>query len=152
MTAAASTASVGFSIQNKPLWATFNTSSGQLSGTPSSSDVGSYPNIVIGASNGSASAALAGFTITVPKAGTVTLDWQAPSANTDGSPLTDVAGYTIQYGTIESLLTQSTTVDSQTTSHTLENLTPGVWYFAVSAYTSDGIQGALSEVVSTTVQ
>lgn len=36
-----------FSIVNKPSWASFNTSTGQLSGTPARGDIGSYAGIVI---------------------------------------------------------------------------------------------------------
>lgn len=147
----ASTAMVGFSIQNKPTWATFNTSSGRLEGTPTSADVGSYPGIVISASTGSAQASLAGFTVTVLPGGSVILSWQAPTTNTDGSALADIAGYTIHYGTIASLLTQSVNVDNPTTSYSIENLSAGVWYFAISAYTSAGVDGALSDVVSATL-
>ena len=42
-----------FSIQNKPSWLVFNTTTGKLSGTPSSADVGTYSNIVISVSDGS---------------------------------------------------------------------------------------------------
>src|SRR5690348_670528 len=35
-----------FAITNKPAWATFSSSTGQISGTPSAADVGAYPNIV----------------------------------------------------------------------------------------------------------
>src|SRR5579859_2284120 len=44
-----------FGVQNKPAWATFSASSGQLSGTPSSVQVGSYSNIVISVSDGTTS-------------------------------------------------------------------------------------------------
>lgn len=142
---------VGFSIQNKPTWATFNTSSGELDGTPTSTDAGSYPNIVISASTSGAQAALAGFTITVLPLGDVVVSWQAPTTNTDGSPLANVAGYTIHYGTIASLLLQSATVDNPTTSYTFQNLASGAWYFAISAVSSAGVEGAWSEPVSVTV-
>ncbi|MDN3388538.1 Ig-like domain-containing protein, partial [Pseudoalteromonas sp. APC 4017] len=54
-----------FTIINKPSWASFNTSTGELSGTPDNSDVGSYANITIGVSDGTASASLAPFTLEV---------------------------------------------------------------------------------------
>lgn len=41
-----------FSIQNKPSWATFDTTTGQLAGIPSNSDKGTYTNIVITVSDG----------------------------------------------------------------------------------------------------
>ncbi len=56
---------VSFSIANKPGWATFDTTSGQLSGLPTDAQVGSYSNIVISVSDGSNSLSLAPFTIDV---------------------------------------------------------------------------------------
>jgi Glycosyl hydrolase family 26 len=46
---------VSFSIQNKPVWATFAPTTGTLSGVPSASDAGRYPSIVISANTGSSS-------------------------------------------------------------------------------------------------
>ena len=54
-----------FSIQNRPSWATFNTSTGALSGTPSSAQTGTYSNILISVSDGTASASLPAFSIVV---------------------------------------------------------------------------------------
>jgi Putative Ig domain len=56
-----------FSIVNRPAWATFSKTTGQLSGTPSTADVNSYSNIIISVSNGSATAALAAFSIRVTR-------------------------------------------------------------------------------------
>ncbi|MBN8444009.1 MAG: tandem-95 repeat protein [Gammaproteobacteria bacterium] len=54
-----------FSISNKPIWATFNTSTGALTGTPQNNQAGLYPNIVVTVTDGQLSAALPAFTITV---------------------------------------------------------------------------------------
>jgi hypothetical protein len=54
-----------FSIQNRPSWATFSTSTGRLQGTPTAANVGSYGNIVISVSDGQASAQLSAFAIIV---------------------------------------------------------------------------------------
>ncbi|NVC63650.1 tandem-95 repeat protein [Vibrio sp. 05-20-BW147] len=54
-----------YSIANKPSWATFDTATGALSGTPSNSDVGTHAGIVISVSDGSVSASLPAFAITV---------------------------------------------------------------------------------------
>src|SRR5205807_983919 len=54
-----------FSIINQPSWATFSAGTGQLSGTPTSANVGSYSNIVISVNDGTSSVALPAFTITV---------------------------------------------------------------------------------------
>ncbi|HEU4603398.1 MAG TPA: right-handed parallel beta-helix repeat-containing protein [Steroidobacteraceae bacterium] len=51
-----------FAIQNKPDWATFSTTTGSLSGTPSSA--GTTTGITISVSDGKSSASLASFSIT----------------------------------------------------------------------------------------
>src|SRR5690606_35966569 len=54
-----------FSISNRPSWASFSTSTGQLSGTPRSSHIGTYSNIVISVTDGNATTSLGPFTIQV---------------------------------------------------------------------------------------
>jgi len=56
-----------FSIQNQPSWANFNSGTGELSGTPASVNIGNYPDILISVSDGTQTASLAAFTITVAK-------------------------------------------------------------------------------------
>lgn len=73
--------SIGYSIQNKPTWATFNTASGQLQGTPAPSDVGTYPNVVISASDAAGTASLPGFSVTVRQSGATTTSVLRPSYN-----------------------------------------------------------------------
>lgn len=57
--------SMVFNITNKPAWVTFNSSTGQLSGTPGSAAVGYYQGIVISVSDGTSTAALPPFFIYV---------------------------------------------------------------------------------------
>ncbi|UCE75819.1 MAG: putative Ig domain-containing protein, partial [Gammaproteobacteria bacterium] len=57
--------SLTFSVQNQPSWASFSSSSGRLSGTPTANHVGTYDNITITVSDGSSSASLSPFSITV---------------------------------------------------------------------------------------
>jgi hypothetical protein len=54
-----------FSIRNLPAWAAFDTVTGELTGSPSAAQAGTYTSIVISVSDGEASAALAAFPITV---------------------------------------------------------------------------------------
>ena len=54
-----------FSIQNKPSWAEFNTSTGLLEGVPSLSDEGIYSNIIISVSDGTETVSLEPFSIAV---------------------------------------------------------------------------------------
>jgi hypothetical protein len=144
-----------FTIAAKPSWATFSTATGRLSGTPATTDAGTYSSIVISVSDGKAVTTLSPFSITVnaPVVRSAMLSWTPPTTNTDGSTLTNLAGYRIAYGTSASSLSNVTTVPTAgVTSYTLENLTSGTWYFAVSAYTADGLESALSTVVSKTIQ
>jgi hypothetical protein len=144
-----------FSIANRPAWATFNAATGQLSGTPASASAGTYSNIVISVSDGKASAALAAFAITVADAssGAASLTWVPPTQNTDGSTLTNLAGYRIVYGVSATQLTQTIQVtNAGTSSYVVENLAPGTYYFAIRAYTSGGAESTDSNVVAKVVQ
>jgi hypothetical protein len=54
-----------FSVQNMPVWASFDTKTGLLAGTPSNLDAKVYSSIVISASDGVATSNLSAFSITV---------------------------------------------------------------------------------------
>jgi hypothetical protein len=54
-----------FSISGKPTWASFSATTGKLSGTPGTADVGNHSNIVISVGDGELTSSLAAFTITV---------------------------------------------------------------------------------------
>jgi hypothetical protein len=85
-------------------------------------------------------------------AGTAVLSWTPPTTNTDGSTLADLAGYRIYYGTSPDALTATVQVaNPSTVSHTLTGLAPGTYYFGVKAYTSTGIESAISNVVTKVV-
>lgn len=142
---------LAFSISNKPEWATFNTSSGKLSGTPSAADVGTYSNIAISVSDGQASTALSPFAIAVTAIsnGRATLSWTAPTENTDGSALANLSGYRIRYGTSAGALTQTIVIDNASvTTYVVEDLAPATWYFAVTAVNSSGSESAYSNVAN----
>src|SRR4029077_8312979 len=72
-TNAASGTALTFSVLNMPSWASFSTSTGMLSGTPSSSQVGTYSNIVISVSDGAQTSSLPAFAIKVASAGNLTI-------------------------------------------------------------------------------
>jgi Putative Ig domain len=147
--------SLAFSIANRPSWATFDTTTGQLSGTPAAAQVGAYSNIVISVSDGNASAALPAFSIAVTQVsvGAATLSWTPPTQNTDGSALTNLAGYRIYYGVSAGSLNQTIEIaNPSVTTYVVENLSPGAYYFAVRAYTSSGGESVNSNVASKVVQ
>lgn len=151
--------SLGYSISNKPSWATFSTATGQLSGKPSSSNVGSFSNIVIKVSDGKASASLKAFSIAVKAAsgssgtGSATLSWTPPTSNTDGSSLTNLSGYRIYYGTSSSSLSKTVQITNPSIStYVIDDLSAATWYFAVKAVTSSGVESGLSNKVSKTIK
>lgn len=140
-----------FSIRNLPGWASFSTTTGQLSGTPMASAAGTYSNIVISVSDGTATASLAAFSITVTQtsSGAATVDWMPPTANTDGSVIANLAGYKIYYGTTSTALNQSVQVTNVgLASYVISNLSSGTWYFGVTAYTTDGTESGLSNLAA----
>ncbi|HJR71886.1 MAG TPA: putative Ig domain-containing protein [Gammaproteobacteria bacterium] len=142
-----------FSITGTPGWATFNSATGRLSGTPTAGDVGTYSNIQISVSDSQASANLAAFSINVvaTASGSATLSWNAPTTNTDGSPLSDLAGYKVYWGTAQGSYSNSQTVNVGIQTYVVDSLTPATWYFVVTARDSDGNESGYSNVAQKTV-
>lgn len=146
-----------WSINSKPRWATFSTASGVLYGTPTASDVGTYSNIVISASDGITRTSLPAFSIAVnatgSSTGAATLSWTPPTTNTNGSTLTNLAGYRIYYGTSPTSLTRTVQVaNAGTTRYVVSDLSAATWYFAVRAYTSTGAESVNSATASKVVR
>jgi hypothetical protein len=140
-----------FSVANLPGWATFNTSTGRVSGTPSAAQVGTYSNITISVSDGSASSSLAAFNIQVvaTATGSASLTWNPPTQNTDGSPLTDLAGYRVYWGTSQGNYSNAVTVNNPGLStYVVDQLTPATWYFTVTALNAAGVESGFSNVAS----
>jgi putative Ig domain-containing protein len=147
-------AALTFSIQNTPSWATFNTATGELSGTPTAADVNTYAHIVISVSDGKTSVSLPAFSISVTENSnsSVSLSWTTPTQNANGTALTDLAGYYIYYGTSANQMTQSVKIANPgITSYVLSNLSPGIWYFSIVTYTTANEESTNSAVVSTRV-
>ena len=140
-----------FSILNMPRWAQFDTVTGVLSGTPLVGDAGSYANISISASDGELSDTLPVFTITVNQvsSGSATLNWIPPVQNTDGSVLTDLAGFKIYYGTSQGTYPNQVTINNPgVTMFVVDNLTPDTWYFVSTAFNTSSRESDFSNVVT----
>jgi hypothetical protein len=80
----------------------------------------------------------------------VTLSWDAPTKNANGTPLTDLAGYNVYYGkqyrNYESKIRVGNVKE-----YTITNLAGDVTYYcAVTAYDSSGNESSYSDEVSTT--
>jgi hypothetical protein len=147
--------SLTFSVANAPSWATFSTSTGRLQGTPTAAHVGNFNNIVITVSDGRATASLPAFNITVLAVanGSATLSWTPPTRNTDGSTLTNLAGYRIHWGAAAGSYTNTRTVNNPgLTSYVVDGLAPGTYFFAVTALNSAGAESALSNSGSKTIR
>ena len=80
------------------------------------------------------------------------LSWNAPTENTDGTRVTNLAGYHVYYGTSPGELTKSITVSGATTTTCIiSGLTEGTYYFAVVAYTTLGTKSGVSNLASQTI-
>ena len=109
---------------------------------------------MISVSDGTASASLPAFAISVTQVatGSATISWTPPTQNTDGSALTNLAGYRLYYGTNSASLTQSIQIaNAGASSYVVDNLSPATWYFAVKAYNSSGAESDLSALASKTI-
>lgn len=140
---------VTFRIRQKPGWATFSEATGELNGTPRASDVGMHEGIVISATDGAAETSLDAFSITVNQtgSGSATLTWLPPTENTDGTPLTDLAGYKIYWGTSPGVYSSSIDVDNAgLAAYQIDNLLPARYYFVATAYNTAGIESDTSNV------
>jgi len=150
---------VTFSITGTPAWATFNATTGALTGSPTSTDEGTSRAITITASDGGTTASIGPFTIDVtapgappPATGSATLSWVAPTQNTNGTTVTDLAGFRIYYGMKAGALTKTIDVPGPTTTtYIMGNLAAGTYFFAVAAYTTMGTESALSDIASKTI-
>lgn len=82
--------------------------------------------------------------------GSVTLSWEEPSLNSDGSALNDLAGYKIYYGSSSSNYTNSVDVGNYT-SASISSLSSGTWCFATTAYDAAGNESSYSNETCTTI-
>ena len=150
----ASSTSLRFSVTNLPGWAKFDSGSGRISGTPTPLDAGSYKQISISVRDRAASAALPPFTLAVLSGSSVvaTISWTPPTPQVNEPAPLDLAGYRIYYGTSEAGMTRVATVaDPTSASYVVDNLSPGRWYFAVSAYDVAKDESVLSPAVAVTL-
>lgn len=139
-----------FSIANQPVWARFDPATGRLSGTPTARDVGIFTGITIMVSDGRASTALPAFDLSVTQtaSGIVTLSWQPPTQNDDGSPLNDLAGYRIYLGRNPDALSRVIVLNNPgLTRYVVDRLSPANWHFAMTAFNRKGQESRRSATV-----
>jgi hypothetical protein len=138
---------LSFSIQNRPMWANFDTTTGSLSGVADPGSEGTYANIRITVSDGSLSATLPEFSVTVTQValGSATLSWTPPTQNEDGTTLTDLAGYKIYYGDEPGNYQTTIQIDNPgVVTYVVENLTPDTYYFVATAFNAQGVESGFS--------
>jgi hypothetical protein len=152
--------SLTYTVANKPAWAQFSAATGALFGTPLAGSAATDASIIVRVSNGAQSAALPAFNIVVQPAlvtqagaGTASLIWSQPKENTDGSRLTNLAGYVVRYGTSSAALNARISVASpHATGVEITNLSPGNWLFEVAAVNTANVVGQFSAMVSKTIR
>ena len=143
-----------FSVSNQPSWATFSAANGSLTGTPTSNDSGPYPNVLISVSDGQLNASLPAFSIDVASLPTnsVQLSWTPPTLSADGSPLNDLRGYRIRWGTQTGSYPNFMEVnDPNADNSTVNNLADATYFFVVSAVDVSGNESSFSNEVSIAV-
>jgi hypothetical protein len=80
--------------------------------------------------------------------GQATLSWEPPATNIDGTPLDDLVGYKIYYGTLSGNYTEDIDVGN-VTEYTIDNLTDGItYYFVATAYDISGNESGYSNEVN----
>lgn len=145
---------LSFSIRNKPLWAGFDSQTGELSGTPQDRDVGMTHGVEISVTDGSATAILPSFNIEVlsVERKSVTVSWLPPTTNADGTPLFDLAGFRIYYGNRNGDFPFVLEVDNPgLTTLVVEDLIPGTYFFASTALDGSGNESPMSDVIEVTI-
>jgi hypothetical protein len=106
-------------------------------------------------SDGIATTTLRAFSIQVvaTATGSATLTWTAPTTNTNGTPLVDLAGYKVYWRNGGTTYPNSATIQNPgLTTYVVTPLTPGTWSFVVAAVNSRGVESVLSSSASKTVQ
>lgn len=146
---------LNFNVMNLPGWAVFNITSGAITGTPNSTDLGLYEDIVITVSDGSAQASLNIISIMVDAVpvttSSATLSWTIPTTRTDGSSLSlsEIDGFRIYMGSTEDSLAMTIDLNEGTaTSYTVMDLTVGNYVFSVTTYDIDGNESGLSNLAA----
>ena len=80
------------------------------------------------------------FTLTCTAAGftrgQAKLSWTPPTANTDGSPLTDLAGYVISHGPTETDLGNPLVIEPTLVSYIVTGVPAGLRWFAIESFNS----------------
>lgn len=135
-----------FQIQNKPVWANFDSVTGRLYGQPTLGNIGTYGNISVSVTDGYKTDSV-NFSVTVTDTalGSVSLEWQAPTENDDGSALTDLAGYKLYYGKDSGTYNNEIIITNPgMTNYVVDNLLPDTYYFSATAFNAAGVESGFA--------
>jgi len=84
--------------------------------------------------------------------GMMNLEWDAPITNEDGTPLTDLAGYKLYYGTAAGVYARSVDVGN-VAAYNLTGLTKGqAYYLVVTAYNAARTESVQSNELNGTAE
>lgn len=76
----------------------------------------------------------------------VDLSWTPPTKNTDGSPLTNLAGYEINYGLTPAMELKFELQEPTLSRWTMSELTPGTWYFSIKSFNTHSTRSSPSNI------
>ena len=130
-----------------------NTDSGISNAATSSASTGSAsaPTTVADQAGSTTS----GSTTSPPTSGansSVTFSWVPPTENSNGSALTNLAGYKIHYGTASEDYSEVVALNNPSLNrYVFDSLPKGTYYFAITAYNSAGIESTLSGEITATL-
>ena len=152
-TAATSTTSTSTTGSTPPTAADSGTSTSGSSTMSGSTTSGSTTSGSTTAGSTTTAGAAGSTAPTTLVAGTsLTLGWVAPTQNSNGTPITELAGYKIHYGTTSQDYTKVVAVSNPSISrYVLDSLASGTYFFAIAAYNSKGIESTLSGEISATL-
>lgn len=85
--------------------------------------------------------------LSVSVEGVVSLAWQPPAENEDGSPLTDLSGYRIYYGSFSRSYNDTITVNDAGATQWDMPLSSGEYYIAMTAFDAAGNESAYSNEI-----
>lgn len=88
-----------------------------------------------------------------PVVGTAVVSWKAPTANADGSTLTDLAGFNLYYGTSSGNYSEHINIaNPAATTYTIPNLSAGTYYIVLKAVDASGNESSSSAEITKTIK
>jgi hypothetical protein len=105
-------------------------------------------SVLLPACAGGSGAPSGGGTSGIPTT-SVTVSWTSPTTRADGTPLRNLAGFRIRYGTVPGRFSKTVTVTNPgLTTYVVKGLTPGTYSFVVTAFDATGLESSFSAPVT----